>query len=193
MGNSSSQRSHPKPKKSFVVVPPSHRPAEALLPTFDGPVFAAAISSSPKNHDDDPEAKSVVNVAPPFSPVVGGTKDLSTGFQAVEEFGTDDGDDGSPNAPLAGRKKSELKANSLVATKEENQALIFIKPAVCHLQAVRDVIDEHLVSHKCELTSEGMLTSETILRKGIIDKHYSALAVRLHDLFFCLLKRVGCD
>lgn len=89
---------------------------------------------------------------------------------------------------MNGKKKSEPKMNSamrmrtLVISKGENHALVFLKPGVPKTEAVRDAIEEHFLEFKCQLTSEGMLNAEDIAEKGIIDNHYAALAKNALDL-----------
>ena len=56
-----------------------------------------------------------------------------------------------------------------------NRALIFIKPHAVRPQAVR-FIEEFLVNKKITLMRNGELNSETIREKGIIDRHYFAIA-----------------
>jgi nucleoside diphosphate kinase len=56
-----------------------------------------------------------------------------------------------------------------------NRALIFIKPHAVRPKAVR-FIEEFLAGKNITLMQAGELTSETIREKGIIDRHYFAIA-----------------
>jgi hypothetical protein len=95
----------------------------------------------------------------------------------------------SNEQPTLGHKlKSEPKMpalrriKTLIVSKEENHALVFIKPTVPKHDLIREHIEEHFNSFKCYLTSEGTLSADEIAEKGIIDKHYAALARSAMDL-----------
>jgi len=74
------------------------------------------------------------------------------------------------------------RMRTLVINKEENHALVFIKPSVPKIDSVREHIEEHFNAFKCHLTSEGTVTAEEIAAKGVIDKHYSALSRNAMDM-----------
>lgn len=93
----------------------------------------------------------------------------------------------SPNNNKSGRKlltkthstqkmPGQARMRTLIISKAENHALIFMKPHVADNETVRIAIEEHMEAHKCELTSEGTITSEEIVKHGMIDKHYAALS-----------------
>ena len=89
---------------------------------------------------------------------------------------------------LLAKKKSEPKMNALhrmqtlIISKEENHALVFVKPSVPKTDEIRIHIEEHFNAFKVQLTSEGTLTAEDIAARGIIDKHYAALSKNAMDL-----------
>lgn len=91
---------------------------------------------------------------------------------------------GTANGGSSRQLKQKLKRASLVRSRLEtmivssceNHALVFIKPHAAHSQKVRDFVEMFLHSHCCNITAEGELFAREIEQKGIIDKHYSAIA-----------------
>lgn len=59
---------------------------------------------------------------------------------------------------------------------KENHALVFIKPHAAGSQLVKEYVEKYLQEHKCYITGEGELLAKDIDQRGIIDKHYSAIA-----------------
>ena len=80
------------------------------------------------------------------------------------------------------KMSAERRMKTLIINKEENHALVFIKPTVPKLDVIRDAIEEHFNSFKCALTSEGTLTAKEIEKYGTIDKHYAALSKKALDM-----------
>lgn len=115
--------------------------------------------------------------------------DAHIGALAVEEEGEDAPDEpvgDSAESPLRAprptngksipKMRSSRRMRTLVISKEENHALVFIKPAVSHLSEVRDLMEEHFNQYKCAMTSEGRLMASEIDERGTIDIHYAAMA-----------------